>query len=894
MFDQIIYTRNSFGRQLEKNGAEDKSSGYKVRSFSKEIYNHIDEKEIDLLSKLYIKTRNESKSTAKQGLINSFEYVKPVYGLPFFGLQHQRLPQEDKRPGNFIKHLYVGDVTDYPISYMNEKLYPYCDYPVEYYYEQNETCDFLPVKELEPLPKYNKKEIKGFYQDGRQQAIENAISFLVEQYQLPYRERKALIIKDEAENVLKWIACITYALPLELSKRISFSTNAKIDKGNVGTFMYCLDEQHTLVKYMPNNEELTTHLLYDIIGISPKTTASSSFKPLPNSPFVVIDGITKEASFSVSLQSHYLQFACSYDEGMDDFNHILRFFHSFDFQDLYEVYDIYEYLFKDQERPTQWDYKNMMQYLLKIQKYIKTGCSLENSLSVQLYKLYCSKGQWYDADSQNGFQLLRYIYQTSLASQREQYIESVKQMICKITDNVMSSDNFHVHTAKNFWHSLQKDKELYDFINQYYFNEESVDSKLKELEYIDDDIIFDYGYLMISLLNDYLTEKGLNKELFLEHPGWTGLLFNLYKAILSERYDSRVLDLVKQYQSDIMNILTMKFATMVGFNTPITKNWITLYGSRISDNNLYSQCQDMLQAGISPKAVELLLVTYMEKQEKTSNDLLKSFKLLFNYLDNDKSVGVSFFDQYLYIANLQMHKYQEILRLIDFVRKEQFSSSIQQTLLSKIDLLISPIARNKEEQKLINECFKWIGSLHVITPHLLKAKCIQMLDTLRKDQVKQFIQKVKKQSISVDESDRDFVYAFIGTLSQLIDDSQTFVDACNMFETNHYMQKQIIQEYSDRIAKRTRKDVHAVEICLDILCHSNMDRNIYDYIFEDGTKVLAEYYKEDLWLAVIERIRDKNERAKAYEMNDRIREMAREVKGFGFDKVFSSIFKKKR
>ena len=29
MFDQIIYTRNNFGRQLEKNGIEDKSSGYK-------------------------------------------------------------------------------------------------------------------------------------------------------------------------------------------------------------------------------------------------------------------------------------------------------------------------------------------------------------------------------------------------------------------------------------------------------------------------------------------------------------------------------------------------------------------------------------------------------------------------------------------------------------------------------------------------------------------------------------------------------------------------------------------------------------------------------------------------------------------------------------------------
>ena len=160
MFDQIIYTRNNFGRQLEKNGIEDKSSGYKIRSFSKEIYDHLDSKEISLLAKAYIKNRNESKTTAKQGLIDSFEYMKLNSKVSFFGFQHQRLSHEDKRAGNFIKHLYVGEVNDYPVNYMNESLYPYCDYPSEYYYEMNETCDFLPSKELEPSPKYTKEQIK--------------------------------------------------------------------------------------------------------------------------------------------------------------------------------------------------------------------------------------------------------------------------------------------------------------------------------------------------------------------------------------------------------------------------------------------------------------------------------------------------------------------------------------------------------------------------------------------------------------------------------------------------------------------------------------------------------------------------------------------------------------
>ena len=897
MFDQIIYTRNNFGRQLEKNGIEDKSSGYKIRSFSKEIYDHLDNKEISLLAKAYIKNRNESKTTAKQGLIDSFEYVKLNNKVSFFGFQHQRLSHEDKRAGNFIKHLYVGEVNDYPVNYMNELLYPYCDYPSEYYYEMNETCDFLPSKELEPSPKYTKEQIKEFYHDGREDTIQNAISFLIEQADSSHK--KVLIIKDDALNVLKWIACITYALPLELSKKISFNTNAKIEKSNVGSFMYCLDSDSSYARYAPNHENLTPHLLYDIIGISPLTMSASGFKPLPNSPFIVIDGTTKEISYTTQLNHDYLQFVCAYDENMNDFNSILKSFDHYDFNDIYKIYEIYHYLFKDQNCPNQWEYQKLMHYLEQLNDYLKPESLLKINLSVQLYKLYKSKNQWFQEDSKNDYQLLNFIFHASLQSQHSKYMNNVSSMIYQIVDFIMNKNSFDIKQAKKFWESVKKDNVLYQFVSDYYFDEEKVGSisKLKELEYIDDEVAFDYGYLIISLLNDYLKDKGLNKELFVEHSGWTGLLFNLYKLILSEDYDKKVMNLVQNYNSDVMNALTMKFATTVGFNTPITKNWITLYGSRISDNNLYNQCQDMLLAGISPKAVELLLVTYMEKQGKTSDALLKAFKLLFVSMDNDKKLGISFFDQYLLIVASQSNKYQEISRLISFVRDEQFSKSLQVTLLSRIDQFMPSFVKNREDKKMIEECLDWCRDLNMITKNLSKAQLAEEVQHLKKSHLLAFISKVRKNHIVVDEKDTEWIQIFIEGIGKYIEDSEAFVEACYMFDADSFVQEEIIKKYFDIIAKRTKKDSTAIEICIDILCSQKMDKMIRQYVESEGISLLAEYYKEDLWLDVIDTIRDRKNRAKASELNEHIKDIAGEMKGFSFNKVkegFSSFFKKKK
>ena len=39
-----------------------------------------------------------------------------------------------------------------------------------------------------------------------------------------HSEKKRLVICDEKENIIKWIAALQYALPMDIAKRVNFTT----------------------------------------------------------------------------------------------------------------------------------------------------------------------------------------------------------------------------------------------------------------------------------------------------------------------------------------------------------------------------------------------------------------------------------------------------------------------------------------------------------------------------------------------------------------------------------------------------------------------------------------------------------------------------------------------
>ncbi|MCD7892211.1 MAG: hypothetical protein LUG60_00790 [Erysipelotrichaceae bacterium] len=880
MFNQIIYTRCKPGRNIENLGEEDHNDGYKIRSFSKEIYDVLDDNEIQLLSKQYIKLKNESKTGSKQGLIDSFEYI-PLHHVSAFAYQHPRKPDEEKRPGNFIKHYFVGNIDNYPITYMNKELYTYTQLPANHYYEENETSEFLPNVELTSSLPFTIDEIQSFYQQ-HSEIINKAISFIIaQQYS---EDKKILIIKDDSEHVLKWIACITCALPLELSKKISFSTNANIEKSNPSSFQYCLDQGNHYVKYN-NNPDLSKHYLFDIIGISPLSPSSTSFKSMANSPFVIIDASTNETDFEIEINENYLSYACQYN--LKDFNEILKYFNHYDFKDIYEVYEIYQHLFKE-ESIKQCDYDSLVKYIQLVQKYMIVGSMLEKNLSVEVYKAY---SKWYQEDMNNQYQLLSYIYQTSLTSQNISYQQKVLQMICQYVDITMDYTKIVVHNVKTLWNFIQKDASLYQTIGDYYFNESQITSYIQGLTDIDEEIAVDVGMVMIDLFNDYLQGIGLNKVLLDNHQDWTNYLYNLYVLVLSEGLPSDATHLVSGYDEEVMNLLTMKFSKNKGSKAPVTKNWIYLYGSTINMDDLYHQCESMLKSGVHSDAVELLITTYMEKQQQTNQELLKSFKLLFDYLDNDKSVGDTFFEKYMEIVNQSKNKYKETIALLNFVRKEEFPQSIQRNLAIKVDNMLPIISESHSDEQFIRDYYEWCKPLKEIGQNTLKALYGLDVKDVRASNLDKFIAKVSNHQLSIKANEKAYLDLYIQNIAKLIESPDTLNDALNMFQVDDAIKAYMLEQYFAIIAKRTKKDMYALHTLASYYVISTYDKDMTNYASSQGKLILAEHFNKEVWIDYLDHIKNEKMKNKIIELYHEISQLNDSIKPTdklrkGFKKLF--------
>ncbi|MCD7839635.1 MAG: hypothetical protein LUG46_03295, partial [Erysipelotrichaceae bacterium] len=534
------------------------------------------------------------------------------------------------------------------------------------------------------------------------------------------------------------------------------------------------------------------------------------------------------------------------------------------------------------------EYSELFKYLSQTTKYFDSGSLLEKNLSYSVYKNY---HQWFLKDSENHYQLLQYIYKTSLSSGNIKYQDEVQQMINNYVDNVMDFDNFNVMKAQDFWQAIKSSNNLYQELSNYYFDEEKV--KTYSVSDLDEDIAGEAGILLISLFNDYLNGLGLNKDLLEKHSSWGSLLFKLYELVLKESKTSKIKSLVTDYDEGTMNFITMKFSKSRGSKAPVTKTWISLYGSEIDKDNLYKQCQSMLESGVHPDAVELLLTTYMERQQETNDELLRSFKLLFDYLDNDKNVGVAFFEKYVDIVCQNKNKYRELGRLLDFVRKEDFPKSIQRNLGIRIDKMIPSIIESRNEERFVMDFFEWCKPLQEIGSHTLKAKYYLDVQQIRSSNLDAFIERVHNQKLSIGNDEKAYVDVYIDHIAPLIERAEVLNNACYMFETDNNTRMYIVEKYFKTLAKRTKRDYYAIAT-LGYYCVVKIDyEELSVYAKKQGKMDLAENFKEETWDECIDMIKEKDKRNAFKNLRDEISDMSSQIKPTDkLKKGLRNIFKK--
>lgn len=84
-----------------------------------------------------------------------------------------------------------------------------------------EVPDYLPAPEASPGEEVNLASVTSFLQHGDRLAVYKHMLAAMLDFR---REKKRLLIVDEAENIIFWIAALQYALPLQYAQRINFNT----------------------------------------------------------------------------------------------------------------------------------------------------------------------------------------------------------------------------------------------------------------------------------------------------------------------------------------------------------------------------------------------------------------------------------------------------------------------------------------------------------------------------------------------------------------------------------------------------------------------------------------------------------------------------------------------
>ena len=235
--------------------------------------------------------------------------------------------QEDLEAGvdtraSHTAQFLLGTFARYPFEIMGSRYFDADKKSYRFYYRKEPTRQNEKIFDSEvPSGSITRKRAMQFAMDGRVEAIQAAVSMLLEQFELPKKERKILLIEDSEENLQLWIAAIGYSFPVRLSRQIGFSTCLyRAGKENANFYYtykrngsYCLN-----ANISDPGVERTPWVM--IAGANPKD--SLYIRPSKWEPYAVINGSTKKAEFECQpeiMNSQYIKSLIIHDNVIEMF-----------------------------------------------------------------------------------------------------------------------------------------------------------------------------------------------------------------------------------------------------------------------------------------------------------------------------------------------------------------------------------------------------------------------------------------------------------------------------------------------------------------------------------------------------------------------------------------------
>ncbi len=436
---QIVYTRCKPRRELI-DGRVVNEEEYGIHNFSEGITS------LGMIrDPRFVEKRIQRKNAAQEGGANatgvffSYEYFYDGNGCSMLGQEYLRPYQawsvrpngQKHRPGNYIKQYLVGEFTDYPCLLFGADCWDAAARDENsYYHDHDEPLEFLP--EIDPrygIGNISQENIRAFISDGRKECVKQLIAAVIAEMSKPMDRRKFIVIKDFPENVEKWIAAVEFAMPVYLAKQISFNTNVVTANLSDGNTFYCDGGGAKRYHFM-------------IVGIHPADSGSSYFISEENrAAFWVLDGETGTfpGAEAFSSSSAYFDAAVEMDKEIFAFNAFLsellpvRFGNGI--RDLYELFDVHQYLTDDASISEKWNYVKIRRMLSVFGKYGAASYASGWKLAEKVYTVYAGL---YEDDEKDGLGILKQIvfmdYADALKSIVEGYLQEKYLLTIKTED----------------------------------------------------------------------------------------------------------------------------------------------------------------------------------------------------------------------------------------------------------------------------------------------------------------------------------------------------------------------------------------------------------------------------------------------------------------------------
>jgi hypothetical protein len=480
MFSELIYTRCRQGVDILKEGRPITSDGFKVYSCTTALMKNGN---VDLPF-LFNAAQGKQPYHEPDFMDNAYLYFVPDKGENFM-LEFHPVPFDSAatgdyshRSGNFLNHILVTDFSEfYPFELFRDKAVWNAKTRGEAFYYEN-TPDTLPVhgEVKDPSGQIDRDKIGSFISDGRKEALQKAVAFLIAQFELPPENRKFLVIHDESsEKIEKWIAAIESAFSPRIAADLPFAT--RLEKFAMAN-RYTVDQSgvyQTQINLQDPNQKQRYRAM--IVGVDDRDKPSvGAVRPLANSPFVLLDGMVKNAMFEADISNDYYKFITHFDDSHTTF--CREFLQMMDIQkpsaDIFSLFDVYMALENADSLPNVETVANGLSVLDKYKVVVPVKLK---SLYARITK---ELSRFLQEDPIGGLQIVKWLKSASAIFGDNDAVQRLTGIVCKaFSEQVYKKSD--AEGAFSFWESV-KNSEFASSVAKYFVEPTTIKSYNADLQ----------------------------------------------------------------------------------------------------------------------------------------------------------------------------------------------------------------------------------------------------------------------------------------------------------------------------------------------------------------------------------------------------------------------------